>query len=801
MANSPKIQKLLHDLIANSSQILKRTDKNVFDKHKNGIFYCWINFHSIIDEIAFKFKFDLFIKYDQTYQYTFITDFCQIKDAHAKSLKYFPQKRIPKELMVNGKLQRKIQLMNKYMILSNKIQDSVPFEMKYNGTVITNAYKTHTCIGPSQSWFSNNERVQATTDDGTVLCFILNVLFNCPMFIKEYLPNMKNIHVHIQKLLQLTAAEFMNNMRKIAKNRLYSYPRQKCNIQNAIFISIYAVKAHKNWQLKFTGHNCLLTLQWCSQNIVLFQLLNNDCISQRIFWYSSSIQQEVIEKENFINNVEFDIAYKVKLKSETNINLICKIIDKWLVINPEYKYLNNNEHHFVRDIMYCFDKNVGKKINSQFGVFAFNKTVNMTMVNNIKKILRDNLKQIIPQQNDNSMKYQPLEETKKTDIELFDKCKYKQKNNIILDDMNLKQWLTKLNLDQCYMILTNNGYNNIDSIKNLTKDNLQNIGIILENYIEQLLLFSQYIKQKQKTDIWIQSKYKHSKNDIITLSKLIVVIICIGTYDGQEIYAGKPNKYKNANLLGAKIVKQNMKQLFKDIYNFHIIYNKDDRCTSLEFDALMQQAKDTFNNGNFEGIIIIYSGHGTQNALHFSDYSGEKRLRDGIAYKYEYRTRLEIEKYFSGDELQYSAYTFFFFDACRKNSNEKNILNLNKSIKMTTKRKNSHSFEQPDANTMIFYSNTEGYSSYDIPKEFSSSCCAEGGILVHCLFEIMMDDRIFNVSIGDIESMVKLRNKNRLIPVKNDEKTLTFHPVIIQTKTVMSTNELSRIYLAKNDEN
>eukprot|EP01084_Bolivina_argentea_P006496 12329_1 len=263
-----------------------------------------------------------------------------------------------------------------------------------------------------------------------------------------------------------------------------------------------------------------------------------------------------------------------------------------------------------------------------------------------------------------------------------------------------------------------------------------------------------------------ESKYDVNEEKII-LSNVLIVNICIEVYEGDE-----NNKYKAADFKYAHYDKQNMIDIFVKNYKYDMLCNKNKNCTRSELDEIIRCAQHQFSDdrNQYQCIIVIYSGHGTQDTLICSDIKSTRSIGDNKVYQYEQKKRIDFVKSFNGDNgvKQQSS------NACLDDS------------------KTLH----PDANTAIFSPNTDGFQSYSEPNK--------GGIIISALYETLNENKNNDKSFEDIEESLRSKIDNRNIEVlnvdKNGKEYITVHPVLLDLQYPgLSPRQRRNIYFAKNN--
>eukprot|EP01084_Bolivina_argentea_P098617 177215_1 len=213
---------------------------------------------------------------------------------------------------------------------------------------------------------------------------------------------------------------------------------------------------------------------------------------------------------------------------------------------------------------------------------------------------------------------------------------------------------------------------------------------------------------------------KHVEIEEYIISKALVLIICISSYN---------NAYDN--LEGCKIDKQNMIKLWKEHYDYDVIFNKNDKVGYADFMHLLNECRSVLgkkkNKNKYSGLIIIFSCHGDSQNLICSD--GKKV------------SRTQIIQWFNGDNVPFMIYKpkIIVMDACRGGPyNFPNVIPKNKIFKGT----NDDEYH-PDEQFILLYSTTDGYAVADDDKK--------GGNVIRTLYDIFSnDDNINKYHLDDL---------------------------------------------------
>ena len=102
----------------------------------------------------------------------------------------------------------------------------------------------------------------------------------------------------------------------------------------------------------------------------------------------------------------------------------------------------------------------------------------------------------------------------------------------------------------------------------------------------------------------------------------------------------------------------------------------------------------------------------------------------------------------------------------------------------------------PDANTVIFSPNTDGYASYSEPDK--------GGILINALYGTMMNENKNNdKNLLEIEGIMGKKINNKNIDVLNKDKDgkefITKHPVLLDAQCPgFLPQDRQKVYFTKN---
>eukprot|EP01084_Bolivina_argentea_P245059 410394_1 len=279
-----------------------------------------------------------------------------------------------------------------------------------------------------------------------------------------------------------------------------------------------------------------------------------------------------------------------------------------------------------------------------------------------------------------------------------------------------------------------------------------------------------------------------SDDDIKTqdITNALVIMICIEEYEGDANAAGKCS-----NLSGTQIDRRNMTELWVNKYNYDAICNKSKKCTLNDAQTILANGQSQFLNGGYDGIIVIFSGHGSKDSLILSDYYESTKINNQIYYKYNKIQRSYIEAYFGGENVKNKVdkIKIYLVDACR---GHKGALPIDKdNIKMTPKGNNAvqnneeQKIHHPNENRMIFYPNTEPYVSYD---------GSNGGALMYSFYSTMMDDENKNKNFLQLQDIIRKKADQKLFSCKDDQGVLKEYCVKIETKTTMDYEAMQKMY-------
>eukprot|EP01084_Bolivina_argentea_P057321 104739_1 len=306
----------------------------------------------------------------------------------------------------------------------------------------------------------------------------------------------------------------------------------------------------------------------------------------------------------------------------------------------------------------------------------------------------------------------------------------------------------------------------MDNIPVAMSKSLTSQQFVEETYMQQKHDETKKQDHEQK-QFNVPNEFHIKQDEIVIICNPLVVLICIEQY----------NHHRIKNIPGASIDKQNMIDLFYYKYNYDMIYNENKSCTQSEFDNIIRIAQNEFgkDENNYDCIICIFSGHGTEHKLICSDQFANEILRS------------KFEKAFNGNKVpnKVSAHKLFFIDACRDLGNKRNIL-----VHATMDKQKSIKTYHPDVNTIIFHPNTKGHQSYSETT---------GGILIYALSKIMFDEnRDYSKSLSEIEKIMRSKMERDII-VKHENGSLSSHPVLINVSCTIPFGQTDNIYFARND--
>eukprot|EP01084_Bolivina_argentea_P115788 205846_1 len=266
------------------------------------------------------------------------------------------------------------------------------------------------------------------------------------------------------------------------------------------------------------------------------------------------------------------------------------------------------------------------------------------------------------------------------------------------------------------------------------------------------------------------NKYASSHADNMKILNALVVLVCVGKYDGK-------GKKKLPNLKGTKTDALNMTKLFKESFNYNVLQNSNERCTLDDLKRLLSDAVIEFNSGDYQSIIVIYSGHGDKDTLILSDYYGVKEYRSTKSYLYN---KMNIDACRGTEHA-----TGIVFDEKHDNDAVTDTL-VAKGPQIQPSSKKSH----PNENRIIFYPNTEPFSAYDDANK--------GARMLNALYDTLMDERNKNKNLSQIQGIMMDKMENKSISVKLDDEQQSEYYAKIEVKTTMKISALQQIYFQKN---
>ena len=191
----------------------------------------------------------------------------------------------------------------------------------------------------------------------------------------------------------------------------------------------------------------------------------------------------------------------------------------------------------------------------------------------------------------------------------------------------------------------------------------------------------------------------------------------------------------------------------------------------------------TFSSNGHNGILVFFTGHGSQNSLLLSDFAGS---HDGTF------PRIEFETYFGAGKImeKYKSYKMYFVDSCR--GQEKSaVLVQQDSVpvrRLLLQSKGSKNHVHAASNTSIMYSNSDSFRSYEVPynedkddiQELNKDnymAFAEGkhcGIFMNAVCKALDVNATngFEMNYLEIEDAIMEKAEKTVVPVWNsyDEK-------------------------------
>eukprot|EP01083_Nonionella_stella_P316368 1146757_1 len=380
----------LIDILLNTSDLESvpnnENTSNIYKMLRHRFIYCWITPHSIIgNKTEFKFKFNLYIDdyhYDDyhqsVYKYTFKASFRQIRSLYTNAMeqrKYFPVQKFPKLLPEtlarrSEKLKHDLLILDQYSFLENELRS---------------LHGAYVCTGPGKEHWWSNKLIEANENDINTLSYILCKLFNSPAFC--YMDEIFDCF--------LSESRFANGIRRIIKSKgfmLLNKLRMKslkftvkdpCNLHEQLFlddkkkqmqfhsITVCARPVHgvKNvslidhWAIKFEGDEYLLTLDYYANSKVIAIICKNNCVGQKIFWYSwcANSRQFFTSRWGTLSKI-----YLHKEMQGISGECIGRIISSWRARHNKYCSMTNNCQHFVRDILTVFEFNAAQYLSTKF---------------------------------------------------------------------------------------------------------------------------------------------------------------------------------------------------------------------------------------------------------------------------------------------------------------------------------------------------------------------------------------------------------------------------------------------------
>lgn len=316
----------------------------------------------------------------------------------------------------------------------------------------------------------------------------------------------------------------------------------------------------------------------------------------------------------------------------------------------------------------------------------------------------------------------------------------------------------------------NNGDSNLDT---------QNQKLQQENdRLKRLIL-----KIRKEYEHQLQQSSMPNQTPII-LDKMLVVIICVASYQ------------KLMPLNGTKIDKIRLQTIFKDKYNYDVLANKDPTVTENHMEDILNSAKKKFRDGDYQGIIVFYSGHGSEQHLLLSNFIDNEHAQG----KY---LRTEFESYFNGINVKEKADAFklYFIDACRGDADsELFITHVNvKKSNMARKGGIARQWTHPETNRCIMHSNCNTYSSYEVPFDEKTNDIAwnrlqkdtfmdndggdKCGIFMNAVFHAFHNnfENECKYNFADIQDDIseKVVMKDKPVPVYGDFNTKVGQEVVV----------------------
>eukprot|EP01084_Bolivina_argentea_P006601 12516_1 len=218
------------------------------------------------------------------------------------------------------------------------------------------------------------------------------------------------------------------------------------------------------------------------------------------------------------------------------------------------------------------------------------------------------------------------------------------------------------------------------------------------------------------------------KIDECIISTALVMAVCISSYDHYD------------DLPGTKIDKKNMINLWEMQYGYEILYNQNDRVTQTDFFGLLNECRNKLslkqNKNKYEGLFVIFSGHGTDDSLICSDGKKIKRSK--------------ITQWFNGDNVPFMSNQpkIIIMDACRGNDLHFGIPNNNKQ-KHKVKKGHNDDEHHPDEQIIELFSTTRGYAVHD-DEQF-------GGNVIRTIYNTFSVEE--NVNKYHLDDLFKITQK------------------------------------------
>ena len=292
----------------------------------------------------------------------------------------------------------------------------------------------------------------------------------------------------------------------------------------------------------------------------------------------------------------------------------------------------------------------------------------------------------------------------------------------------------------------------------------------MQQYNELNIKYNQLLTLLQQNE---KAKKKEASLQI-QIKNALVVIVCIGKYQ-------RPNQ----DLNGTEKDKSKLISLFDRKLKYDIICNKNNDVAAPDMEILLERSRTRFKEGNYDGLMVFFSGHGNQDSLILSDCTKEPRCA--------------FESYFNGGKVKSKAkaHKFYFVDACRgsKNSNVIDCKPKNKNKEAIAKGDNVFEDENnlihPEENRCIMYPNTNNYVSYQIPLREKSQNNDEkkmeimnqnnlekrnkspfGGVLLNAFYETVNKhcDNAFAMNFAEMQDSIRDNAEKRKVWIKKHDE-------------------------------